>query len=135
GDDSNTGAKVVAQLADLVNGVNSLAELGQQAGKDTSEAEMIEVRNAVDALTAAVKQSQPSVNVVNEPVPGIDRVLSVLAETIEHSIFPLVRSMDKKLEIDLRTHDKMRDISSQLKKLKTEIRTSDTAKSKPNKGV
>ena len=36
----------------------------------------------VQELTEAVKSSQPAVSVVNEPVPGIDKLLSVLAEII-----------------------------------------------------
>ena len=60
------------------------------------------------------KSHKPNVKVINEPVPGIDKVLTTLVETLETSILPLVRSMEKKLEIDLRTHDRMKDISRQL---------------------
>lgn len=59
--------------------------------------------------------------VVNQPVPGIDKILRVLAETIEKSIFPLVRSMDKKLDIDLRTHERMQDVLVQLRQLESEV--------------
>lgn len=75
----------------------------------------------IDKLSDDLKKPKPSIKVVNEPVPGIDKILTVLAETIEHSIFPLVRSMDKKLEIDLRTHDKMKDLSQQLRTLEAQV--------------
>ena len=63
----------------------------------------------------------PKVEVINQPVPGMDKILRVLAETIEKSIFPLVRSMDKKLDIDLRTHEKMQDVLQQLRQLELEV--------------
>ncbi|GAA6153636.1 DNA repair ATPase [Pseudoteredinibacter isoporae] len=127
GDDADTGARVVAQLADLVDSVQGLSQQtssvnAKSAPKHRIDAEKDEnLMLLMQQLTEAVKQSQPSVKVVNEPVPGINKLLSALAQTIEHSISPLVRSMDKKLDIDLRTHDKMRDISEQLRSLESEF--------------
>jgi len=152
GDD--VGGKVIAQLVDLVEGVQGLsvaaaaataqraeqhnvtvahqqAELEQQIQTQTQalteqesqdqqpqlDSLATQFTDQIDRLVAVMAENQPSVTVVNEPVPGMDKVLSVLADTIEHSIFPLVRSMDKKLDIDLRTHDKMKDISNQLRAL------------------
>ena len=124
GDDSDVGGKVVAQLADLVNGIQDLGEAATNANQKeslkSSDVNSVTALTAVlDKITAAVVTNTPNVEVVNQPVPGMDKVLTVLADTIEHSIFPLVRSMDKKLDIDLRTHDKMKDIASQLRDLET----------------
>ncbi len=157
GDD--VGGKVIAQLVDLVEGVQGLS-----AAAVTADAQRVDEHNALIAyrkaelkqdkeqhkelqlrqkqtehdaqkisldagelaaqlatqleqLTKVMADSQPTVNVVNQPVPGMDKILRVLADTIEHSIFPLVRSMDKKLDIDLRTHDKMKEVSDQLRAL------------------
>ena len=75
-----------------------------------------------DASEKVVQQPQQThVEVINQPVPGMNKVLQVLAKTIEESIFPLVRSMDKKLEIDLRTHDKMQSILENLRNLENEV--------------
>ena len=140
GDDTDTGSKVVAQLADLVVGVKGLAqsaEAGLSKQKNENKAsENAESRTEQSINTlhkslesfakglnnlakATLKSEPPRVEVVNQPVPGIDQLLKVLADTIENSIFPLVRSMDKKLEIDLRTHDKMSEVSAQLRELET----------------
>ncbi|GLS27895.1 DNA repair ATPase [Marinibactrum halimedae] len=77
-----------------------------------------QVLTALTKIAHSLEKSKPEINVVNQPVPGLDKILTVLADTIENSIFPLVRSMDKKLEIDLGTHDRMKDISQQLRQLK-----------------
>ena len=69
------------------------------------------------------RQAAPKVEVINQPVPGLDKVLKALADTMENSIFPIVRSMDRKIDIDLKTHDKMKEISTQLRALETEYST------------
>lgn len=125
GDDADTGGKVIAQLADLVDGIQTLGAATQQYQAErlerSADPNVDSLPLLFERLIDAVESVQPDVSVVNQPVPGMDRVLSVLAETIEHSIFPLVRSMDKKLDIDLRTHDKMKNISKQLRELEASI--------------
>ena len=59
--------------------------------------------------------------VINQPLPGLDKVLRVLADTLEGSLMPLVRNMDKKLDIDLRNHEKIEQVSQQLKQLEVEL--------------
>ena len=122
GDGVDVGGKVVAQLVDLVSGVQSLSDVvSRSARPESRDDSTAALTDMVEKLAELVKKSRPSIKVVNEPVPGIDKVLTVLADTIEHTIFPLVRNMDKKLEIDLRTHDKMKDISNQLRMLEAGI--------------
>jgi hypothetical protein len=131
GDDADVGGKVIAQLADLVSGVQGLSDVASRSvSLNTQNPSGVEdALNAVLLkLTAIADHGRPTVEVVNQPVPGMNKVLNVLAETIEHSIFPLVRSMDKKLEIDLRTHDKMADISKQLRELEAEVSKTSGAK-------
>jgi hypothetical protein len=53
-------------------------------------------------------------------VPEFDKLLTAVDETLEYSISPLVRSMDKKLEIDLRVYDKMKDVSQRQRRLQSE---------------
>jgi len=69
------------------------------------------------------QQVAPKVEVINQPVPGLDKILGALADTMENSLFPLVRSMDRKIDIDLKTHDKIKEISTQLRALESEYAT------------
>ncbi len=129
GDDADVAGKIVVQLKDMAEGVQSLTHISKglllqsqrSAEQPAAESELTPVTQALEKLVKLVAVNKPNVEVVNQPVPGMDKLLRVLAETIEHSIFPLVRSMDKKLEIDLRTHDKMKDISAQLRSLETSV--------------
>lgn len=132
GDDTDTGTKVVAQLVDLVDGVKQIGSRVSASAEAADSRKTNQLDRDNRLLRAALakfseslkhvsettqKMAPPKVQVINQPVPGIDQLLRVLADTIENSIFPLVRSMDKKLEIDLRTHDKMSEVSDQLRAL------------------
>ncbi len=135
GDSADVGAKVVAQLVDIVSGLRDLKAVAQEAVErgDTKDAEQVnetprqdmltleQLSREMDKLVGALKSHRPNVEVVNQPVPGIDKILSVLADSIEHSLMPVVKSMDKKLDIDLRTHYKLRDVSEQLRNLEHAI--------------
>ncbi|NRB40773.1 MAG: DNA repair ATPase [Pseudomonadales bacterium] len=130
GDDSDVGGKVVAQLVDLVNGLKQLSAVAEASSSTINVVEDVKPLQidtlSLQKMAKILAMQKTEVNVVNQPVPGMDKILTVLAETIEHSIFPLVKSMDKKLDIDLKTHDKMLEISEQLRFLEGTV--------KPKKG-
>jgi len=133
GDEGDVGGKVVAQLVDLVTGIQGLKTVAETASErelaelaKEPEIVLVEENDSVSSdqfseemnkLVVALKGCQTNVEVVNQPVPGIELILTTLADTIEHSLMPVVKSMDKKLDIDLRTHHKMTDISNQLRNL------------------
>jgi hypothetical protein len=125
GDSADTGAKVVVQLADMVEGINKLtAATSKPVATENSAAN----RELIAAITASANKLEhslapvaPKVEVINQPLPGLDKVLRVLADTLESSLVPLVRNMDKKLDIDLRNHEKIEQVSQQLKLLEVEL--------------
>lgn len=130
GDDADTGNKIVVQLADLVGGVRQLADAaGKPAIVEADAPSKMQREDAqqqlllelVAKIQAAIAANRPQVEVISQPVPGLDKLLVTLTESIEQSLFPIVRSMDKKLEIDLRTHYKMQDISKQLADIEKKI--------------
>ncbi len=150
GDSADTGQKVVGQLLDLVGSVENIAastshisreaKLQNRLNKQIAKQEISSgnekdaaLLTALEEIKAAIKESDAKVEVVNEPVPGIDKLLRVLATTIESSIFPLVRSMDKKLDIDLKTHDKMSDVFKQLRDLEKQLNAGSLQKVNPSK--
>ncbi len=127
GDSADIGGRVVAQLIDLANNISTLTEVAKStASNDMQKAgirELQQIEASLRKLSTAQEKTTPNttnIEVVNQPVPGIDKILNTLAKTIEESIFPLVRSMDKKLEIDLRTHDKMQQVLEELRKIDVE---------------
>jgi hypothetical protein len=84
--------------------------------------------DALTELRGALIQQRPAVDVqvVNEPVPAVDRVLQLMADTLETSIYPLVRSLDKKLDIDLKNHEKILVLAEQMRQLQHDLRQRQT---------
>ncbi|MBT6272595.1 MAG: AAA family ATPase, partial [Chromatiales bacterium] len=126
GDDTDVGAKLVAQLVDLVGAVNSL----QEAASVTEDSSMASREPSTDVkllyrgiakVGKLIAENRSSVEVINQPVPGMDKVLSSLADTIEHSFMPLVRHMDKKLEIDIGVHNKLEELANDMRRLRTQL--------------
>lgn len=137
GDSADTGAKVVVQLADMAEGLNKLVSTAEKSAEKIAEKSIdkpAEIKASAD-MTALTKQlatlQSPKVEVINKPVEGLDKVLLVIADTLEHAIMPLVRNMDKKLDIDLRNHEKILEVSKQIKTLQQELAGNKKPKSPP----
>ena len=143
GDDADVGSKLVAQLHDLVEQTKGVKEIfvDQAATKqDDPEAKLDEtIQHMLASLNDTQGQLNTSINqalqqfantvgkinydiqVVSEPIPGIDEILKALASTMENSIFPLVKAMDGKIGLDLKTHEYMKNVSDQLEHLAKHI--------------
>ena len=126
GDSADTGQKLVVQLADMAEGVQKIARIADAkadvavpASSEPAVAEL--VSESLKRLEKLSQAPAPKIEVVNQPLPGLDKVLHVLAETLEGAILPLVRNMDKKLDIDLRNHEKIEEVSLQIKHLQQEL--------------
>ncbi|SDU86642.1 DNA repair ATPase [Pseudomonas sihuiensis] len=114
GSDTDVGGRVVAQLNDLVESVRGLG-----AGKTSaSEAPGIPWEQLLAGLDSLGKL-RPQVEVIAPPQPGTQKLLENLADSLENSFLPLIKAMDKKIDIDLRTHNRMLEISTQLRDLGT----------------
>jgi len=58
------------------------------------------------------------VEIVNQPSSKIGDTLDVLAKSMENSIKPLILSMEKKMDIDLRTLENINELSNRIDKIK-----------------
>ncbi|MFQ3228947.1 DNA repair ATPase [Reinekea sp.] len=141
GDEGDVGGKVVAQLADMVTGLSALSKSGSEQSNfeqaamkaliaaikenkpsdiaipDTSAA----LVSSFDKIAKAINSNAPKVEVINEPVQGLGKILEVLAVSIEESIFPIMHTMDKKLDIDLRTHERIKELTDQIRYLELTV--------------
>ncbi len=130
GEDASIGEKIASQLYELVDAVKTF-KVTQDAGlapcqatpivSNTTEVMQKSIQSIERVLKKLATQAPPNVQVVNQPVPGLDQLLKTLVDAIEHSLFPIVKSMDKKLEIDLRTHYKMKEVSKHLMDIEAKI--------------
>lgn len=130
GSDSDVGTRVVAQLNDLATGLkeittlfanqpeapkvdipwdslfahlNSIAQASENAGKDQKP--------------QVIPAPQVEVQLTTAPQPGVSEILHGIATTLEKSFLPVLKLMDRKLEVDLRTQRNIVGISNGLKQL------------------
>ncbi|WP_078120448.1 DNA repair ATPase [Thiosocius teredinicola] len=121
GDDP--GTRIAGQLYDLNHQMQSAIGLFEERNRAEVEARNApnfsdKVLEQVQELVKSLSNVQYYVEVVNEPVPGIDVLLKKMVDTLETSIYPLVHVMEGKLDIDLRTQENTAKIFSELKNLR-----------------
>lgn len=69
--------------------------------------------------TALQNQTAPKVEIVNQPSKTVEQSLAVLSQALEYSIRPLLVSMEKKLDIDLRTLDRIQELTNKINELRS----------------
>jgi len=111
GSDADVGGRVVAQLNDLVEGVRGLTP-----NKPAAESPTVPWEQLLAGLESLGKL-RPQVEVITPAQPAVQKLLESLADSLQNSFLPLVKAMDKKIDIDLRTHNRMLEISAQLRDL------------------
>lgn len=117
GDADDVGNRIATQLADLVSSVSDLDR--GQAELDSNY--LAKLAASAEKIAQGQARQEPNIEVVNQPNPELANVVGVLTNTIESTLFPILRSMDKKLDIDLRTQEKMHAISEQLRALQKSV--------------
>jgi len=140
GEDADGSVKIANQMIDLVEQVKYIKasfEGSSQAAQERLEeqnqfeltlakAERKQHTENAEALFAALQKisdslGQPSdtvVEIVNQPSSKIGDTLDVLAKSMENSIKPLILSMEKKMDIDLRTLENINELSNRIDKIK-----------------
>ncbi len=147
GANADSGTKVANQLAELTSHMENIStaiidsanNLGEKDAKDMTARQLAVINRtlkqgsqygeqlklllgSLDSISKTLAGAKYQVEVVNQPVPGIDLLLKTIADTLETSIFPLVRAMEGKLNIDLRTHKKLEDVFEKLKSIETDVK-------------
>ncbi|QLC74082.1 DNA repair ATPase [Pseudomonas sp. LPB0260] len=115
GSDSDVGGRVVAQLNDLVEGVRALGASLQRQPEQAAQLPWEQLLASLERFGQA--QPQVAVEVVAPAQPGVQVLLEKLADTLQNSFMPLINAMDKKLDIDLRTHNRMGEMAARLREL------------------
>jgi hypothetical protein len=64
-----------------------------------------------------LSQAKLDVQVVNQPVPGIETILTQLSSTVENSLVPVLSAMNHKVRMDHDVWEKVKSMSETLLKL------------------
>ncbi|MDJ0760032.1 MAG: DNA repair ATPase [Woeseiaceae bacterium] len=123
GDEADTGQRIVAQLADLVEGITSLSSDLKPNGaakldREARAASAAMISDSLVKLGEAIGKQKTAVSVTNKPSKEFQQVLTTLNDTIENTLFPLVRSMDKRIALDMAARDELKKLSKEVEALK-----------------
>ena len=103
GEETEPVDRVVGQLADIHESLTSLGHsLRQEAGarKDAGGAQVEQLSTFLNDLQKSLESAQLNVQVVNRPVPGMEKLLTQLADAYDQTLLPLLSSMHHKLTLD-----------------------------------
>ena len=158
GDDADSGTRIANQMIDLVEGLDELkvsiessaadaqkAQIEHQTKLAAEQAKLESSRNneqAASLLATLDKINQslselphPVVEVVNTPSPKIVSTLDALASAMQNSIQPLILSMEKKMDIDLRTLERIQDLTNKIETARSHASATTRSKKKVTKKV
>jgi hypothetical protein len=157
GDDADGSVKIANQMIGLVEEIKTIkmsvegsTEAAQQRLEDQNQFEVKLARSerkyqsenaeallmALQKISESVGQSPDTVvEIINQPSEKIGDTLEILAQSMEHSIKPLILSMEKKMDIDLRTLENIQELGNRIDaiKLSAEKETRTTSKAAPKK--
>lgn len=132
GGDEETGVKVVRQLG-LIS--EHMQQLGQQlvAGLDNRKETEPDLDKALSQLSRSLEtglteglqsvQLNPAVTVNLDSPPQVGDALMAFARIFEESIVPLVKTMDGKLDLDLKTQQEMSRVLRVIRELQERLLT------------
>jgi len=123
GDGADGATRISSQLADLVDGVKVLGTVVQPNGAIDAAREhhaktVKLIGESLGQLSDAVKEQKTAISITNTPSEEFAEVLRTLNDTIEHTLFPLVRSMDNRIAQDIDAHTQLKRLSEDVSALK-----------------
>jgi ATPase involved in DNA repair/ATPase family associated with various cellular activities (AAA) len=116
GDDVDPATKVARQIAAISEQLQSLQSTIREAAPPKAVADNIQQQ--IDVLQRKLSERPVDVTVINEPVPGMEKAFSRLAETIDTTFMPVVAAMNRKIDLDLNILHKVGQLSADLKEWK-----------------
>ena len=76
------------------------------------------IASQIAELVNAMKAQQTEVSITDTPSPEFKAVLDTLHDTIENTLFPLVRSMDKRIAQDIDAHSQLNRLVDEVEAIK-----------------
>ena len=113
GDDMDAAAKVVNQMAIISERLQNIGR-SLEREQDLSKPFALLAKQIADVKNA-LADTKLDIKVVNEPVPGLEKAFSKLADTIDQTFMPVVQSMNHKINLDLNILQKVTQLSADLR--------------------
>jgi len=133
GEDADGSVKIANQMIDLVDQI-------KKSERKQEKEDLSALLSALQKISESVGQpSDTLVEITNQPSDKIGDTLEILASSMENSIKPLILSMEKKMDIDLRTLENIQELGNRIDTIKvsagkeTRTRSKTTSKKRQKK--
>lgn len=98
GDETDSTTKLANQVSKIGVNLNSIQEV--LADKNATIESVSVISKDLKRISSLIDKADLNVKVINQPVPGMDKVLSSMADAITTSLLPVVSAMEHKLHMD-----------------------------------
>ncbi|MCJ8313302.1 MAG: hypothetical protein MJK11_10080 [Pseudomonadales bacterium] len=84
---------------------------------------LVPVTQAIQQMSKLISEAKMHVEVVNQPVPGMDKVLHSMSDAITTSLLPVVSAMRHKLDMDHDIWQRVKNLGKQISSLEKSMVT------------
>ena len=125
GEDADSVTKIANQIAQVSGGLGSIE---QSISQLFSARPFDPLQQELRQLITLIRDLQLNVEVINKPVPGMDKVLNAMGDAINHSLLPVVAAMEHKLKMDHDIWERVKLLGEQIDALERSMTKSKTTK-------
>ncbi|MES9853871.1 MAG: DNA repair ATPase [Candidatus Thiodiazotropha sp. L084R] len=125
GENADSVTKIANQIASVSS---ELSTIEQSINQAFSQNPMDPVHKELQQLNSMVKTMEMNVEVINKPVPGMDKVLSAMGDAINTSLLPVVQAMEHKLKMDHDIWERVKRLGEHIGSLEKSMQKSTTKK-------
>jgi hypothetical protein len=130
GEDADAVTKIANQIAHVSGGLGAIEKTITRL---SDEQPFAPLNKELKQLIQQMRDLELNVEVVNKPVPGMDKVLSAMGDAINNSLLPVVAAMEHKLKMDHDIWERVKQLGEQIEGLERSVTKKRTTKRRLSK--
>ncbi len=115
GDDTDAATRLVNQVSKISMNLNGIEEA--LMNKPSTDEPLAFISDELKRINISLQQAEMNVEVINQPVPGMDKVLHSMSDAITTSLLPVVSAMNHKLQMDHDIWERIKTVGDDIKRL------------------
>ena len=119
GDDTDSTTKLANQVSKISMNLGGIQQ--ELANKSSASEPLAYITEELKRIGKSLEQAEMNVEVVNQPVPGMDRVLRSMSDAITTSLLPVVSAMEHKLKMDHDIWERVKDVGEDIASLEKSV--------------
>jgi hypothetical protein len=130
GEDADAVTKIANQIAHVSGGLGSIEA---SLNRIFADQPFDPLQQELKQLLQQMRELELNVQVVNQPVPGMDKVLNAMGDAINNSLLPVVAAMEHKLKMDHDIWERVKLLGDQIETLERSVTKQRTTKRRLSK--